>query len=145
MRKGAFAVGLLWMAFLLIGGSCGEDGFRSGRRIYQLKCANCHMDNGEGLAGLIPPLASSDYLATNRERLPCVVEYGLADTIYVNGMRYDERMQGIKGLNDIQICNLLNYIGQNWGNSVRTFDPKEVSVLLSGCDTLSIHDTKSTQ
>ncbi|NQZ78447.1 MAG: cytochrome c, partial [Ekhidna sp.] len=33
-----------------------------GAKIYATYCANCHQQDGKGLASLYPPLAGSDYL-----------------------------------------------------------------------------------
>jgi mono/diheme cytochrome c family protein len=101
-----------------------------GQRIYASYCANCHLDDGKGLGALIPPLANSDYLAANRKKLPLVIRYGLQDTIVVNGVTYAEKMAGMPGLNEIQVTNLLNYIGQSWGNNIEPFTFDEVKKTL---------------
>lgn len=113
--------------------ACENHPYRSGERLYKTFCANCHMDSGEGLGALIPPLAASDYLAKNRERLPCIVRRGLQDTIVVNGKIYAEKMAGMPGLSDIQIANLLNYINTNWGNKNPVFSYEAVAAILAKC------------
>ncbi|MDZ7649441.1 MAG: cytochrome c [Cytophagales bacterium] len=35
-----------------------------GKEIYQRNCISCHMDQGEGLPGIFPPLSKSDYSAS---------------------------------------------------------------------------------
>lgn len=120
------------IACLLVFCQC-SDTYESGQRIYKTYCANCHMDSGEGLGALIPPLAGSDYLAKNQERLPCIVRYGLQDTIVVNGKTYSENMAGMPGLSDIQITNLLNYINHAWGNEGATYQFEQVQELLKKC------------
>lgn len=102
----------------------------SGKRVYDSYCANCHLDDGKGLGALIPPLANSDYLSVNRSKLPLIVRYGLQDTIVVNGITYAEKMAGMPGLNEIQVTNLLNFIGQSWGNNVEPFTFEEVKKTL---------------
>jgi mono/diheme cytochrome c family protein len=106
------------------------DTHEGGQRIYASYCANCHLDDGKGLGALIPPLANSDYLAANRKKLPLVIRYGLQDTIVVNGVIYAEKMAGMPGLNEIQVTNLLNYIGQSWGNNIEPFTFDEVKKTL---------------
>ena len=91
------------------------------------------METGEGLAGLIPPLAGADYLAKNRDKLACIIRYGLEDTITVNGRVFTEKMDGMPGLSDIQITNLLNYINNSWGNANPAFSYEEVTEILSKC------------
>jgi hypothetical protein len=48
----------------------------------------------------------------------------------VNGITYAEKMAGIPGLNEIQVTNLLNFIGQSWGNNVEPFTFEEVKKTL---------------
>jgi hypothetical protein len=91
------------------------------------------MDSGEGLGALIPPLAGADYLAKNRDLLPCIIRYGLKDTIVVNGKIYSENMAGVADLSDIQITNLLNFINSSWGNQNPTYNYAEVKQLLENC------------
>lgn len=115
------------------GTSCEQQPYQIGQRLYQVHCANCHMDNGAGLGALIPPLAGSDYLRTQRERLPCLIRHGLQDTIVVNGKLYAEQMPGNKQLNEVQITNVLNFVLQNWGNKEAPFHLDEVNKALNQC------------
>ncbi len=110
-----------------------QQGRLEGANLYRVHCANCHMENGEGLGALIPPLAGSDYLAAQRKKLPCIVRHGLQDTIEVNGTQYAEAMAGIESLSDIQITNILNYINTSWGNDLPPYRLDEVRQLLRQC------------
>jgi hypothetical protein len=91
------------------------------------------MDNGVGLNGLIPTLAEADYLQANRAKLPCILQYGLQDTIMVNGIRYAEKMPGVTALSPVDITNILNFIGHNWGNDLPEFQLEEVKKALDQC------------
>lgn len=133
------------LVVFLLATACGEAGYPSGARVYKATCANCHLDQGEGLGALIPPLANSDYLLQHRDQLACIIRYGLADTIKVNGIAYQEKMEPIPGLSDIQITNVLNYIGSRWGNQVPTFRLEEVRESLLRCNSLPTEDTKTKQ
>lgn len=113
--------------------SCEQQPYQMGERIYKANCANCHMDNGEGLAGLIPPLAGSDYLPQKRDQLVCIVRYGLQDTIVVNGKIYAEQMVGNENLSDIQITNVVNYILQRWGKNQAPYTFEETQKKLGTC------------
>ncbi|MBL7810185.1 MAG: cytochrome c [Saprospiraceae bacterium] len=119
--------------FLLLQVACQQQTYQIGQRLYQTHCANCHMDNGTGLGALIPPLAGSDYLQTHRDQLPCIIQHGLMDTIVVNGQLYAEKMQGVKGLSEIQITNISNYVIQTWGNKSKPFTLEEVGNTLKNC------------
>lgn len=125
----------LFIALLIsLACACENQTYQSGGRLYKAMCANCHMDSGEGLGALIPPIAGSDYLEKNREKLPCVVRHGLQDTIVVNGKVYAENMAGMPGLSDIQVTNLLNYINTSWGNNNPVYSYEEVTALLAKCN-----------
>jgi Cytochrome c, mono- and diheme variants len=113
--------------------ACGETTYRSGEKIYKTNCANCHLDQGEGLGALIPPLAGADYLAKNRDKLACIVRHGLQDTIVVNGQVYAEKMAGNAALSEVQITNVLNYVLQSWGNKHEPLTFEEVKKSLSNC------------
>ena len=97
--------GLIWLAFLLLGfiQACEYQPYSQGKVLYDFHCANCHMQDGAGLRGLIPPLANADYLKNNQESLACVIRYGLKGTIIVNGKEYNTQMAGIPEINDVQI------------------------------------------
>lgn len=115
--------------------ACESGGtYQSGERLYKASCANCHMDHGEGLGALIPPLAGSDFLAANRDNLPCIIRKGLMDTIVVNGKVYSEMMPPNPGLSDIQITNILNYINSSWGNTQPAYPLEGVRELLKKCE-----------
>lgn len=124
----------LLLALALAGTQCEPNPYREGERLYQANCSNCHLDNGAGLGALIPPLAGADYLAANRERLPCILRYGLRDTIVVNGTVYAEAMAGVPTLSDIQITNILNFINNSWGNNLPPYRLDEVRDLLTKCE-----------
>ena len=114
--------------------NCEPNPYREGGRLFQVHCSNCHLDDGKGLGALIPPLAgATDYLAANRERLPCFLKYGLTDTIVVRGTVYAEAMPGVPVLSAIQITNILNFVNHSWGNQLPPFRLDEVQRLLSEC------------
>ncbi len=128
MQKIPTALFLLCIIF-----SCEQQPYRMGERIYKKQCANCHLDKGEGLGALIPPLAGSDYLASHRENLACLLRYGLKDTIVVNGKIYAEEMVANDKLNDIQIANVINFVLQSWGNNLEPLTFEEVEAALAKC------------
>jgi len=113
--------------------SCEQQPYQMGERLYKTHCANCHMDGGEGLGALIPPLKGADYLAIHRDQLACIIRYGLKDTIQVNGETYAEQMVANDKLNDIQIANVVNYVLQSWGNNLKPMTFVEVKAGLDAC------------
>jgi mono/diheme cytochrome c family protein len=118
---------LLWLV------SCTSQPYTDGERLYQTNCANCHLDDGKGLGALIPPLAGSDHLASQAERLPCIIRYGLSDTIVVNGKTYAEMMPGVPALSDIEVTNLSNYVLHRWSPGRRPLSLEEGRAVLEKC------------
>jgi mono/diheme cytochrome c family protein len=92
-----------------------EQSISDGREIYQDFCLQCHLDNGQGVSGVFPPLAKSDYLLKNIDLSIKGIKYGLQGPIVVNGEDYNGLMQN-QGLDDEEIADVMNYILNNWGN-----------------------------
>ena len=96
-------------------------------------CFTCHQPNGEGLAGQFPPLAGSDWVLGDKERLIKISMYGLMGEIEVNGVKYNNVMAppGIPpgSLTDDQIANVLTYIRNDWGNSASAVSAEEVATV----------------
>lgn len=104
-----------------------------GELLYVQQCANCHMDDGSGLRGLIPPLAGADYLRRHRDQLPCLIRHGQKGEIVVNGVHYNRPMPGNKDLQEVHITNILNYIQTHFGNENELFTVEEVNRSLQQC------------
>ena len=96
-------------------------------------CFTCHQPNGEGMAGQFPPLAGSDWVLGDKERLIKISMYGLMGEIEVNGIKYNNVMAppGIPpgSLTDDQIANVLTYIRNDWGNSASAVSAEEVAAV----------------
>lgn len=99
-----------------------------GQDIYAAQCMSCHMDHGEGLEDVFPPLAKSDYLMADKERSIREVIHGVSGEITVNGKIYNGFMSGFD-LTDQQVSDVLNYIRNNWGNTGEPVTPHEVAAV----------------
>jgi len=112
---------------------CKSNTYSQGERLYLAHCANCHMEDGAGLAKLIPPLAQSDYLVDNQDLIPCILRHGQEGPIRVNGVEYDQKMPGQK-YTEIQINNMINYINTAWGNTISPVTISETKQRLAQCN-----------
>jgi mono/diheme cytochrome c family protein len=45
-----------------------KESIEAGQEIYQDFCVQCHLNSGEGVSGVFPPLKASDYLMNNVEK-----------------------------------------------------------------------------
>ena len=118
---------------LLLWFSCRDDPYKQGRILYQNFCASCHMDDGSGLQGVMPPLANADYVAENQDRLACIIRYGMEGPIVVNDTTYNQQMAGIPQLTDFEVTNIINYINHSWGNDYGYMPYAEVKAALEEC------------
>jgi mono/diheme cytochrome c family protein len=123
---------LVGSLFFVLVFSCNST-YSQGMRLYETHCASCHMSDGKGLAALFPPLAQSDYLHSKRDKIACIIKYGLHDTIQVNGIQYDIPMEGFSTLNSIEINNICNYIFTSWGNKIPVVSISETELFLTNC------------
>ena len=117
--------------------SSDKDKFRKylllGKDIYADKCASCHMADGQGLRGVIPPLARADYLESNQEDLPCLLRYATKDTIMVNGRLYPPQMPA-HDLTNLELAEVITYINNSWGNELGLMSVKKVDSLMVLCN-----------
>lgn len=122
-------------AMLLLSVSCDDNPYKQGKIYYEMYCSNCHMEDGKGLKGLIPPVAQADYLGLYRTNLPCIIRKGQKGKIIVNGSEYGEQeMLPIAKLTDFEITNILNYVGTSWGNKEKIWTVDEVRQSLKACE-----------
>lgn len=96
-----------------------------GKQIYQAQCFTCHMEKGEGIEGVYPPLAKSDYLMADKKRAIRQVLEGANGEITVNGVTYNGFMTSFN-MSDKEVSDVLNYIRNSWGNKGEAVRPEEV-------------------
>ena len=91
------------------------------------------MEDGSGLAKLIPALTDAQFLSDNRDLLPCMIKYGMEGPIVINGIEYDEKMEGFIHLTDAEISNIANYVLNKWASNKTPMLPESVSKALEDC------------
>ncbi|QHL89208.1 c-type cytochrome [Nibribacter ruber] len=112
---------------------CFTERGKEGKLLYGRHCSSCHLENGEGLRGVIPPLADSDYLDKHREELACLIRNGLDGPIQVNGRIYNQAMPGNRSLSEADITNILNYLHQEFKSPATRVSLAEVKRQLQNC------------
>lgn len=96
-----------------------------GKRVYMQTCFACHQATGEGLPGVFPPLAKSDYLMADKDRSIRAIIKGVTGAITVNGKEYNGVMPPVQ-LNDEQVAHVLSYVRNEWGNTGDVVTVEEV-------------------
>jgi nitrite reductase (NO-forming) len=103
------------------------ESVKRGQSLYQLHCQSCHMENGEGIAGVFPPLAKADYLLKDPKRAMGEIIYGVSGEMVVNGVTYNGAMPA-NNLNNQEVADIMNYILNSWGNKGKLVKPADVQV-----------------
>lgn len=97
-----------------------------GKELYMGYCITCHQSEGQGIEGVFPPLAKSDYLMEDKKRSIQTVKLGMEGEITVNGVVYNNIMTSM-GLDDQEVSDILNFIRNSWGNEGEIVKLKEVA------------------
>ncbi len=97
-----------------------------GKEIYIEQCMSCHLEQGEGIEDVYPPLAKSDYLMADKIRSIKNVLHGMTGEIKVNGKNYNGEMTAFE-MTDEQVSDVLNYVRNSWGNKGQAVTPEEVN------------------
>jgi len=103
-----------------------------GKKVYDTNCSNCHQADGKGLHGLIPPLATSDYLQAHQQTIPCLLLLGSKDSLIVNGRTYPPQMPAHK-ISNLELAEVITFINNSWGNEYGFVAVKKVNELLKSC------------
>lgn len=130
---------LLILAGLLIYRYTSGEKYGAGKALYAKHCASCHMEDGSGLRGVIPPLAMADYVNEHAADMACLIRYGMEGEIVVNGRTYNSPMYGHADIKDVEIRNIINYIKNAWGNEGEEIAFKDIEAALESCpDTVAV-------
>lgn len=103
-----------------------------GKRVYTANCMTCHQATGQGVAGVYPPLAGSEWVLEpqHEKHMIAIVLHGLNGPITVKGNQYNNAMTPFGGiLRDDQIANVLTYIRSEWGNEAPPVTPEQVAAV----------------
>ena len=99
-----------------------------GKEVYAAYCITCHMEQGEGIESVFPPLAKSDYMMADKKRSIQQVIRGVSGEIKVNKVVYNGEMLSID-LTDAEVSDVLNYVRNSFGNKGEAVTPAEVSAV----------------
>lgn len=96
-----------------------------GKETYVAYCISCHMEQAEGIDGVYPPLAKSEYLMADKKRSIQQILYGVTGEIKVRGKVYNTEMAG-SDLTDQEVSDVLNYVRNSFGNKGDAVTPGHV-------------------
>lgn len=111
------------------GGANSADAAR-GAALYSANCAACHQANGEGLAGVFPPLVGDPLVVATdpTAHITTVLAGNHGSTI--NGVTYASPMPAFgELLNDAAIAAIINHERTSWGNAAPAVSANDVAAL----------------
>ncbi len=128
----AFALGPIYCTLLLLNASIQRQpssdltaSVARGKPLYATYCLTCHMEQGQGLEGIYPPLAGSGNLMANNKRAIQLILYGSAGAGSAKGKTYSQPMPGVN-LPDSTVSDILNYVRNAFGNKGAMVKPATV-------------------
>ncbi|WP_422861685.1 PQQ-dependent sugar dehydrogenase [Flagellimonas sp. W118] len=109
-----------------------QDDIDGGAKTYYTYCSACHQKNGGGATGRFPPVANTDWVTGDKERLIKIILEGMEGSIQVHGETYNGVMPQHSFLSDKEIADVLTYIRSNFGNEASAIEPEEVEEIRNG-------------
>lgn len=98
-----------------------------GKEVY-VTCTTCHQANGMGVPNTYPPLAKSDIVAGDANRVIAIVLHGMMGPVKVNGVEYNNVMAPWgAAFNDTQIAAVVTYVRSQWGNTASAVTAADVA------------------
>jgi cytochrome c551 len=137
-----FALSFLFCAasFPLLPG-CGKNSspkftqyYVQGEKLYVEHCSNCHQADGTGLGRVYPPLHISDYMENNFSDVICLIRHGKSGALIVNGQQFNQPMQGLAKLSDLEIAEIATYIYNTWTHERGIVEVKDAEEILKECN-----------
>lgn len=110
-------------------------GDAKGASIYAQNCASCHQDNGQGLAGVFPPLVDDPVVIDEdpTDHITIVLQGLQGKTI--NGTAYASPMTAFASiLDDDEVAAVINHERTSWGNSAPTITAEDVAKIRKSLD-----------
>jgi len=86
------------------------------------------MEDGSGLAKLIPSLSASDLFRTSPDQLICLIRNGLA-----KNEETGQQMPANPTLNEVEMANLVNYLRELYAPDSVAVQTEEVKTYLEHC------------
>lgn len=116
------------LADLAATGAATPGGVVDGAQVFSTQCIACHQATGQGIPGVFPPLAGSDWVNGKENLIVQILLHGIEGRIVVKGANYEGAMPNFgEKLNDAQIAAVTSYVRSQWGNSASAISAATVA------------------
>ena len=102
-----------------------------GKILYSSNCSHCHQHSGEGFRKLYPGLIKSTTLMNDIGPAACIIKYGTKGMERVPNLNISMPAQA--ELSNLEIAEILTYIGNSWGNQMGFISVNNVEKNLVNC------------
>jgi mono/diheme cytochrome c family protein len=97
--------------------AAGNEQLPDGKQVFSTTCAACHQASGEGVPGVYPPLAGSEWVTGDDAKVVRILLHGVTGPIEVAGETFNSMMPPWGAtLKDADIAAVLTYVRSQWGN-----------------------------
>ena len=104
-----------------------------GKILYNTNCTHCHQNSGEGFRKLYPALIGSAALMDDMGPAACLIKYGTQTSRKASNQNIV--MPAQTELSNLEIAEILTYIGNSWGNQSGFISVSKVATSLVDCAT----------
>jgi len=99
-----------------------------GAALFSSLCVACHQASGQGLPGVFPPLAASEWVQGKDRTAAAILLHGINGPLTVKGNVYNGAMPAFGGqLSDEQIAAVLSHVRSQWGNTASAVTAETVA------------------
>ena len=106
----------------------GQGGEMEGLILYNSYCATCHQRDGRGDESRYPPLAGSEWVTGDKDRLIRILLQGLQGNIQVKGKTYNGVMPAHGALlDDHAVASILTYVKARFNKTYSPIATDEVT------------------
>mgnify|MGYP001228851891 CR=1 FL=1 len=102
-----------------------------GKILYSSRCSHCHQHSGEGFRKLYPALIKSTTLMNNIGSTACLIKHGTTRNDKTSNLNI--LMPAQTELSNLEIAEILTYIGNSWGNQIGFISVNNVAKYLVDC------------
>ncbi|WP_240642607.1 c-type cytochrome [Pseudidiomarina mangrovi] len=100
-----------------------------GASVYQKHCMACHQANGQGMAGVFPPLSGNSNITDKPDYMAETIIKGKSGKITVSGTEYNGMMPPMGYMSDADIAAVVNYVNEKFAGGSKTLTAKEVKAI----------------
>lgn len=123
-------ISIVLAAAWLMGAAGQSASTDDGEALYLSRCMSCHQVDGNGIAGVFPPVNGTEWVTGDKGVLIRIVLGGVMGPMQVGNVTYSGAMPPWKSfLDDEEVAALLTYMRSAWDNDASAVTAEEVRLV----------------